>query len=190
MILCIDSSELFFNNIETDKKKMENTIVYRWNSLYVPHVDGYAIKDSFHMINTLATVKKTMMNDDNSPSDILNIVFQYSKAYEYMANMAFEAYLGFDIVILYYRPDKYVKELLEDYNTIFHYRYGLKPRMIYDEEDIPEFPKDCDNISQSGLFYIQEDRPYIMKMYEEESVNSPMFRKFIKDRLDSMAVVL
>lgn len=180
MILVFKDTKLYYDIWETDEKRLKDSVVYNWNTYYKEHVEGYYIKSlSRH------NHPRIVLNDDSFDKIYLDYILKDETAVNDLTMMAFEASLGLDIVFLCNEDSTFLDAFLR----IFTARYGIVPREIKVEEDIPSVPEDCDNFSHSGLFYLKEDRPRISRILGEE-IRDPAINKIVQLRIDELEKVL
>lgn len=180
MILIFKDTKLYHDLWETNEKRLQDSVVYNWNTYYKEHVEGYYIKSiSKH------NHPRILLNDESFDKIYLQYMVQDETAINDMVMMAFEASLGLDLVFLCTEDSAFLDAFLR----IFTSRYGIVPREIKTEEDIPVVPEDCDGFSHSGLFYVKEDRARVSKILGEE-IKDPAVNKIVNDRIDELEKVL
>ena len=148
MILIFNDSLLFHQLWECDRKRLSNSTIYGWYTHYMEHIMGYYINrdlqtylgDQFILIHS---------NDEFDRSKALNNLFVSDMPC--IMKIGIDLYLGKDIVILKGKPFDHSDESLEIILDLVKAAFGVVPREVNCEEDIPEVSQDCDNLSLHGL---------------------------------------
>lgn len=187
MILVFKYTKLYYDIWESDKKRLNNSIVYNWNTCYKEHNDSYQIK-SCNKVTPPVLFYNSFKDPKQFDIAYMEYITNDQDSMDFIAMIAFEINLGFDIVILGDNSN-YCESTLYSFLRIITARYGIVSRDINTEEDIPSIPQDSDDISHSGLFYLKEDRPRI-RMILMEMTQDPIIKKLIEDRMNDLERVL
>lgn len=177
MILIFNDSLLFHQLWECDRKRLSNSVVYGWYTHYKEHVHGYYINRDLqtYMGDGLLSLHRAASNEGK-----VNTLYMYDVPC--IMKIGIDLYLGKDIVILKGKPFDHSDESLDVILELTTAAFGVVPREVNCEQDIPEITQDCDDLSLHGLDILRE---------HFDSFGDNMDKRlFSEEEIDKMSVVL
>ena len=178
MILIFNDSLLFHQLWECDRKRLSNSVVYGWYTHYKEHVNGWCINRDLqsYMGDGLLSMHRSLSGDDTR----FNTLYMYDVPC--IMRIGIELYLGKDIVILKGKPFEHSDESLDVILELVTAAFGVVPREVNCEQDIPEISQDCDDLSLHGLDLLRQH----FDTFNDNIDN----RLFSEEEIDKMSVVL
>ena len=184
MIVVFRNTQVYRDVWESDKRRLENSAVYSWASMYVAH-EPYLIRP----VTPLQYITLEDIYYDEDVADELYAESMNNENLKIMVNMAFEASLGFDLVFLCTTRDMRFHTTLGRFLRLFRQRYGISPRDIQSEDDIPKFPEDCDSFDKNGVVNFKLDQPIVQEIISDY-VKDPVIAMVAGDQFKRLEVVL
>lgn len=178
-MILVMSSEFFVKNLKDDKKMIEESMIYRWDSQLTEEAAGVPMWSTRYLTPPQEITNADYSDPRYADTAYYNYLMSNRKAMTTVSIMAHLIKTNHILIIL--SNGEIATEWLYSFLEFFKDRYGIAYRDIKDLEDIPDIPEDTDTFSIQGLWNYSVDarfvKDYMESMWDEEPALKMIFEK-------------